>query len=612
MSDPSLPTVTPAAPTVDALRIDSNGTVHPPHTAPPLPSSKLEFGLVMGGLLGEGGMGVVTVARQLELDREVAVKRSRDARWEDDLAQEARIMGGLEHPAIVPVHALSRDEQGALRLVMKRIEGRRWSEVLADVDSTHTLSPGRDPLVFHLEVLLTVAEAVAYAHDRGIVHRDLKPDNVMVGRYGEVFVVDWGLAVSTRPGRGLPLASDVRHVAGTPAFMAPEQAMADGARIGPASDIYALGGILHLLLTNRLPHEGDGPREQLVRAASGRPLDTSELPKGLASVVSRATRAAPSERYASAQELATAVRQWLDGRSTERLLSEATRLRSELENQVWAVERRDGDADAARRMLTEARFAWRQILETRPSRVAADGLDATLHLGVRLALAERDPRGAKALLSELGAAHPEMTRRVERLEQALRDEKSEVGRLRTFRDQLDVRPGAIRRGFIGSVVGSGVGAMCVVLGWLDAGLHPLRYPEVLAGLLLFDVAVAVGLIVPYLWSATRAVRRLRMVVATLTLAITLHWVSAWLTGLTIREAVVGNALLSATVLAAGAWGADLWLLLGAAPYGLAWLVGVLLPSAAFFAFGVATAVSFTSYAMFSGIAEAITPGQEEA
>jgi serine/threonine protein kinase len=184
------------------------------------------------GVAGYGGMGTVYVARDHVLDRDVAVKvldiadqrGSRAAR----LQREAHILARLDHPGIVPVHDAGTLEDGRAFYVMKLVKGRRLDDLIRD----------RLPLANRLTVFSRILDAVAFAHAHGIVHRDLKPDNVMVGGFGEVYVMDWGVAQDG--------AADAEAVVvGTPGFMAPEQAAAGD--VDPRADIYALGILLALV-----------------------------------------------------------------------------------------------------------------------------------------------------------------------------------------------------------------------------------------------------------------------------------------------------------------------------------------------------------------------------
>ena len=186
-------------------------------------------------VLGEGGMGVVYSARQSSVDRVVAVKMLRkedeDATRRQLFLQEAMVTADLNHPNIVPVHELGRNEQGALFYSMKQIEGTLWSDVIESNSQEE-----------NLDILLRTADAVAFAHSRGIVHRDLKPENVHLGQFGEVRLMDWGLAQATSEYRK-PEFAGAQRMGGTPAYMAPEMTKPKQ-KIGLASDVYLLGAIL--------------------------------------------------------------------------------------------------------------------------------------------------------------------------------------------------------------------------------------------------------------------------------------------------------------------------------------------------------------------------------
>ena len=174
--------------------------------------------------LGRGGMGVVNLAWQASLERDVAIKQvRRDASV--GLLREARIMGALEHPNIIPVHALGLDRDGRPVMVMKRVSGVVLHELLADPTHGHwDKILAADPLSRKVRVLMEVCQALHFAHARGVLHRDVKPDNVMVCNFGEVYLLDWGVAAHLGEGGQLTTGA----VVGTPAYMAPEMARAGG------------------------------------------------------------------------------------------------------------------------------------------------------------------------------------------------------------------------------------------------------------------------------------------------------------------------------------------------------------------------------------------------
>jgi serine/threonine-protein kinase len=231
--------------------------------------------------LGRGGMGIVYEADDLVLERRVAVKvlagELASPSDTERLRSEARTIARLEHPGIVPVHDLGELPDGRLFYAMKLVRGARLDAWAAEV-----------PLSERLRAFLRICDAVGFAHAHGVVHRDLKPSNVMVGEFGAVLVMDWGLARETRP------SVAARSVAGTPGYMAPEQERGEPAT--EASDVFALGAILEFL--GGAGADADGRRP---------------VPKPLAAIAARAKAQAPAGRYPTAASLAEDVTRHLDG-----------------------------------------------------------------------------------------------------------------------------------------------------------------------------------------------------------------------------------------------------------------------------------------------------------
>ncbi len=267
--------------------------------------------------LGRGGEGEVFRARQARLRRPVAVKKLRPARSSTAaFVAEALLCGRLEHPNIVPVYDLDRDADGRPFLAMKLVEGQSWKQLL-DAEPT-----ARER---HLEILLQLCDAVAFAHDRGVVHNDIKPANVMLGRFGEVLLVDWGIAAElTSADDAIRPREVITSPCGTPCYMAPELARGDGAAIGPWTDTYLLGGVLFRLLTGRPPRAGGHFLALVEAAARGEhdPLDPA-LPEELRAICQRALAAEPAARFPSAAALAGAVRDFLRHRESHTLSSAA-------------------------------------------------------------------------------------------------------------------------------------------------------------------------------------------------------------------------------------------------------------------------------------------------
>lgn len=285
---------------------------------------------VLGDEIARGGMGRIVSAFDNELRREVALKLLRvaadDPRRRRRFLEEAQIAAQLEHPGIAAVHELGLDAAGVPFFSMQLVRGQHLGEVLQrSVDGDSEWSRPRV-----LSVLLRVCEAMAFAHERGVVHRDLKPQNIMVGYFGETYVMDWGLA-RVRGSELDTVRADIEQdsdskellthdgdVVGTPTYMAPEQA-SDSVNAEPAADVYAVGAILYHLLAGRapyLPQEALGADSVLrqLRAHAPPPLPTTS-PVELRAICERAMARRPQDRYANMTELAADLRAFLEVRT---------------------------------------------------------------------------------------------------------------------------------------------------------------------------------------------------------------------------------------------------------------------------------------------------------
>lgn len=269
-------------------------------------------------VLGRGGMGIVLRAEDEPFGRSLAVKVLRPELIDDSevlrrFIAEARVCGRLQHPGVVPVHEMGTTADGRPWFTMRLIEGRTFAGILAA-----RASPA-DEREKVLGIFEKVCQTIAYAHASGVVHRDLKPANVMVGPFGEVLVMDWGLAwsaegadESTGPGAAAGPGGGAR-VAGTPAYMAPEQARGRRDAPDPRSDVFALGAILCEILTGAPPYSGDTPAENLLAAAKGwlkeahERLDACGADLELVDLARACLAVEPSERPASAELVAEAV-----------------------------------------------------------------------------------------------------------------------------------------------------------------------------------------------------------------------------------------------------------------------------------------------------------------
>jgi serine/threonine protein kinase len=272
--------------------------------------------------VARGGMGVVYAADDEKLQRRVAVKVLDVPGVDGDLAnrliREARVLARLEHPGIVPVHDVGTLADGRVFYTMKFVEGQRVDRFIAGVAST----PDR------LRLFLRICDAVGFAHARGVLHRDLKPANIMVGPFGEVLVMDWGLAKILRGGSASDAADEnspetiiqqaapdsrteedtnisaiTGHgtVMGTPGYMSPEQSRGDIAHLDARSDIYSLGALLRFLLTQE--------------AASAESGNKRWFDKSLQAICAKATANDPADRYATVPDFALDLSRYLDGLS---------------------------------------------------------------------------------------------------------------------------------------------------------------------------------------------------------------------------------------------------------------------------------------------------------
>lgn len=265
--------------------------------------------------LGKGNMGIVYEARQSSLNRELAIKslnpKQGSARYEQEMfVSEAVVTANLVHPNIVPIHDLGRTDDGKLFYSMKKVTGTSWDKILRE-----------QPLEENLDIFLKVCDAVAYAHSRGVINRDLKPENVVVGSYGEVVVLDWGLAITNEKfPKQESILLDYRGGAGTPVYMAPELVSDDVGMVGNHTDIYLLGAILFEILEGFPPHllrqfwAMDDPNEQfasIVTAAMTNQIERHVTRPGeLMDIAFQAMSTDVQARYQSVEEMQEAIRQY--------------------------------------------------------------------------------------------------------------------------------------------------------------------------------------------------------------------------------------------------------------------------------------------------------------
>lgn len=363
-------------------------------------------------VIGEGGMGVVYSARQSSIARTVAVKmlksdRATQAEHREKFISEAVVTGELEHPNIVPVYDLGSNEAGALFYSMKRVRGTPWDKVV-----------GQKSLDENLSILLRVADAVAFAHANGVVHRDLKPENVMLGDFGEVLVMDWGLARISPDFPNAESVSQSNTMGGTPAYMAPEMAVGPIDKITTASDIYLLGAILFEIVTGRPPHSGKTVMDCLRAVSRNKIVETGHSGE-LLDIARRAMATRLEDRHRAVKEFQDAIREYRSHSESILLTNSA------VQNLARANEQDDYELFArAVYGLREALLLWEGNAR------AARQLSAARIDYARNALGKGDFDFGISLLDRSDAAHRET---LDELQAARRERESRKRRLRLLK-----------------------------------------------------------------------------------------------------------------------------------------------------------------------------------
>jgi serine/threonine-protein kinase len=390
---------------------DASRATSPPSVAATLAESEAlstQSGLQIQSLIATGGMGRVLLAKQPSLQRDVAVKTVRPDMMSPTLSvallEEGQITGSLEHPNIIPVHSLGATDEGGPFLVMKRVDGVSWGELISDAKSAgwaRVRVHDGDKLAAHLQILTAVCSATEFAHKHGVLHRDIKPDNVMVGEYGEVYLVDWGVATALDP-TDPRYRKDKLKLVGTPGYMAPEMIADDGGPVDARTDLYLLGGTLHTALTGEARHQASSMMAMLYQSTMSVPVSYGpDVPAELAEIANRACHRLPEERFASAAALRDAVVDFLRHRASSRLSDGAwTRL------DRWMAQKSVADTPDARarvrQQLLECKFGFAHALESWSENTRArDGLRACALLALREDIARGNLVGAEEQLLEV-------------------------------------------------------------------------------------------------------------------------------------------------------------------------------------------------------------------
>jgi hypothetical protein len=433
-----------------------------------LPEASADF--VTREVIGRGGMGVVRLALQRSLERDVAVKTSGKAeRAVRTLVREARITGGLEHPNVVPVHALGVDRDGAPVLVMKRIEGVAWRTLIHDEahEAWRPLLAGHgDRTRAHIEILAQVSRALVFAHDRGVVHRDVKPQNVMIGRFGEVYLLDWGVAMRLEE-----RATEPQGIVGTPGYLAPEMARGDPRLVGAHTDVYLLGATLFEVLAKKPPHDAPNALGALVAALVGEPPEFPEdAPRELVQLVRSAMARDPADRLESAEAFREGLARYLVSREAERVHEDG---RAALRRAEEVIAKEGPTAPDAFRALIEARFALSSTHRIRQDAESRGELDRCLGHLVEREMVLRSPVGARTLVHEMSKPPEGLDERLAALDRSLAEERGAAEERERARREAD--SSLSLQAMIGTIV------LILTLGFLTYSVVSYEYGVDMAG-----------------------------------------------------------------------------------------------------------------------------------
>ncbi|MEZ4461977.1 MAG: protein kinase, partial [bacterium] len=429
------------------------------------------------------------------LRRKVAVKEPRednDSSANHRILDEALIMGQIEHPNVVPAYELGKRNNGRPILVMKRVEGTSWEDVLRG--RSEAPGGGEADLVWHLRVLLQVCNALRFAHAKRVVHRDLKPDNVMIGDFGEVYLLDWGVALSLDPDaeEGIPTIFSTSGLAGTPVFMAPEMAVGDPTQIDARTDVYLLGANLHFVLTGSAPHHSDTLLGACQLAYESAPkVYGPEVPQELAMIANKAMAREKSDRYPTVAAFAKALADYLEHRASYALSDAA---RATLEDSATLEDDENG-----RLRVLEAEFGFQHALAIWAENPDAKrGLQQALERRIQSCINREEVGSAKAALAQLPSPNDALARAIAELEQRLAEQAERMGYLERLEKDLDLRSGTRSRQRAVIIMGLGFVGLCVWHAWAT---RPGQPPTPIADLVtsFWRIAVIAGIGVAFFW-----------------------------------------------------------------------------------------------------------------
>jgi serine/threonine protein kinase len=515
--------------------------------------------LELGETLGTGGMGQVKLGTQICLQRPVAIKmphpHERRPERLQSLIREALVMGQVEHPNTVPVHQLGFDAEGQPVIVMKRIIGTEWRALTRD-PSHPAWGALRDDAdgqhVRHLEILIRVSQAISFAHAKGIIHRDIKPENVMIGDFGEVYLLDWGVAHQI--GKS---AEDEPTLRGTPAYMAPEMVEGEITDLDARTDVYLLGASLYEVVTGTAPHRAPNLYTTLFAAFNKPHLAEDDLgvPVELADILRKATARDMDARYPSAAALREALAEYLRHRNAITLTDESLQLLGSFEAAVAAVEG-EGDLEAQHRPLFEqfSRCQTRFSLALRDwpdNPRATAGLQRCLEAMIEFGLLARLTPLVSSLLPQLPEPRPALQERAFGLQQSMKSALEAEAKLKALEHEQDIFI-SLRAKMVFAVLFAvaqiGVGVTVGHIFTDATGRNTVTSLDVLFVGLSFVIVLAAGVAIGWRWlSKNQASRRVMLGSVAVGVSLVLNRVLVWSNGRSVSEMMAQDLLLMGAI-----------------------------------------------------------------
>ncbi len=437
----------------------------------------------VGEVIGKGGMGIVRLAHQHLPKREVAVKRLHiaKARLARALLDEAMIMGGLEHPNIVPVHLVRLTDDNSPEVVMKYIQGSSWNDVLNKKPQI-----GND-LIDAIDIMRSVCRAVEFAHSRGVIHRDIKPHNVMLGRFGEVYLMDWGIAVKTSNVEKVP-----DGLVGTPGYLAPEMLSGFAGDVTFQTDVFLLGATLHAILTGERRHRANSIVAALDAAGKAETYEYGpEVPPELGALANRCCAKDPSDRPATVADFRIALEKYLSLREAYMVRDGAIEKANDFKDLIHQRQRNQPNGIMIRQRFAEARFGLEQALNMSPD---CDGvipqLQSLLRVMTQWLLDNKNIDEAEHLLLSMPKEDLQLNELVsQRKAQAVR-EAAELDYLKKVAPVYDPNVNTLGRHIFGAII---IGVVTITV--IAVVTYDTWYPSVISPKRLLITTGSVAIVI---------------------------------------------------------------------------------------------------------------------